>query len=111
MLITSPLFFIDTFVHFRDRFRTLTNVTGDSLGAGIVYHLSKDELPPIEEVEMAGVQVNEEQNPGKVPNGTEGADIAAVWRKSDETSNPFQRLWTVRENAEKQSDSLDGESY
>ncbi|KAJ8314323.1 hypothetical protein KUTeg_008884 [Tegillarca granosa] len=32
---------------FLDRFRTMTNVTGDSLGAGIVYHLSKDELPPL----------------------------------------------------------------
>merc|ERR1719402_1926836 len=27
-----------------DRFRTTINVLGDSLGAGIVYHLSKDEL-------------------------------------------------------------------
>ena len=26
------------------RFRTTINVLGDSLGAGIVYHLSKDEL-------------------------------------------------------------------
>lgn len=31
----------------RDRFRTLTNVTGDSLGAGIVYELSKHELGPL----------------------------------------------------------------
>ncbi|XP_062596010.1 excitatory amino acid transporter 1-like [Saccostrea cucullata] len=29
---------------FLDRFRTMTNVVGDSIGAGIVYHLSKDEL-------------------------------------------------------------------
>jgi len=29
---------------FLDRFRTFTNVLGDSLGAGIVHHLSKDEL-------------------------------------------------------------------
>lgn len=28
----------------RDRFRTSVNVVGDSYGAGIVYHLSKDEL-------------------------------------------------------------------
>ena len=28
----------------RDRFRTMTNVVGDSIGAGIVYHLSKNEL-------------------------------------------------------------------
>merc|ERR1712173_339745 len=27
-----------------DRFRTAINVLGDSIGAGLVYHLSKDEL-------------------------------------------------------------------
>merc|ERR1712176_1624185 len=27
-----------------DRFRTAINVMGDSIGAGIVYHLSKDDL-------------------------------------------------------------------
>lgn len=31
-----------------DRFRTAINVLGDSLGAGIVYHLSKDELDQME---------------------------------------------------------------
>lgn len=31
-------------LYFRDRFRTTINVLGDSLGAGIVNHLSKDEL-------------------------------------------------------------------
>jgi solute carrier family 1 (high affinity glutamate transporter) protein 2 len=31
-----------------DRFRTTINVLGDSLGAGIVYHLSKAELDDME---------------------------------------------------------------
>eukprot|EP00092_Neocalanus_flemingeri_P011555 GFUD01012452.1.p1 GENE.GFUD01012452.1~~GFUD01012452.1.p1 ORF type:complete len:498 (-),score=52.36 GFUD01012452.1:922-2415(-) len=31
-----------------DRFRTAINVLGDSIGAGIVYHLSKDELDQME---------------------------------------------------------------
>jgi len=31
-----------------DRFRTAINVLGDSIGAGIVYHLSKDELDDME---------------------------------------------------------------
>jgi hypothetical protein len=30
--------------YFRDRLRTSINVLGDAYGAGIVYHLSKDEL-------------------------------------------------------------------
>ena len=32
------------------RFRTAINVLGDSIGAGIVYHLSKDELDDMEKV-------------------------------------------------------------
>lgn len=32
------------FLIFRDRCRTTVNVMGDSLGAGIVNHLSKNEL-------------------------------------------------------------------
>lgn len=55
----------------RDRFRTMTNVMGDSLGAGIVYELSKDELPPLEH-EMFDTE------PSKVPNGQEGNAITAV---------------------------------
>lgn len=33
-----------------DRFRTAINVLGDSIGAGIVYHLSKDELADMEKL-------------------------------------------------------------
>ncbi|XP_071108762.1 excitatory amino acid transporter 1-like isoform X2 [Haliotis cracherodii] len=56
---------------FLDRFRTMINVMGDSLGAGLVYHLSKDELPPLEH-EMF------DTNPEKVPNGHEGNAMTAV---------------------------------
>ena len=40
-----------------DRFRTAINVLGDSIGAGIVYHLSKEELEAAEnsEPEPAGL--------------------------------------------------------
>ncbi|XP_059149028.1 excitatory amino acid transporter 3-like [Physella acuta] len=45
---------------FLDRFRTMTNVMGDSLGAGIVNHYSVDEMPPLE---------HESHEMEKVPNG------------------------------------------
>ncbi|XP_051992749.1 excitatory amino acid transporter 2a isoform X2 [Xyrauchen texanus] len=53
-----------------DRFRTSVNVIGDSYGAGIVYHLSKDELDsfdaqqmrPEEDFEMAKTQSFFENN-------------------------------------------------
>jgi hypothetical protein len=63
---------------------------GDSLGAGIVYHLSKHELPPLldeNETDVPDVCVD---SPGpnkgstptpelrKRPNGAEEANIAAV---------------------------------
>lgn len=54
----------------------MTNVTGDSLGAGIVYHYSKNELPPVH----GDSYEYPEGNPDKrdnVPNGTEG-NITAV---------------------------------
>lgn len=31
-------------LHCRDRFRTTVNVLGDSIGAGVVEHLSRDDL-------------------------------------------------------------------
>lgn len=55
---------------------------GDSLGAGIVYHLSKDELPPLpEEEEQAAAPEVVTESPGqrKGPNGAEeNTDEAAV---------------------------------
>ncbi|XP_033761582.1 excitatory amino acid transporter 1-like [Pecten maximus] len=58
---------------FLDRFRTMTNVTGDSLGAGLVYELSKHELPALEADEAEPTAVTTE-NPGPnkaVSNGTD----------------------------------------
>jgi hypothetical protein len=49
----------------------MTNVTGDSLGAGIVYYLSKNELPPIHNEEY-GYELTTNPNKRKsVPNGTD----------------------------------------
>ncbi|VDH93280.1 solute carrier family 1 (glial high affinity glutamate transporter), member 3 [Mytilus galloprovincialis] len=56
---------------FLDRFRTMTNVTGDSLGAGIVYYLSKNELPPLHTEEQE-YEMHVTSNKRKsVPNGTD----------------------------------------
>lgn len=38
------MFFFSLFFFPRDRFRTCVNVMGDALGAGIVEHLSRDEI-------------------------------------------------------------------
>jgi hypothetical protein len=35
-------------IYFRDRFRTAINVLGDAFGAGIVHHLSRDELQKLD---------------------------------------------------------------
>lgn len=43
-LLPSPCAFEPSLPHLRDRFRTVTNVLGDSIGAGIVEHLSRHEL-------------------------------------------------------------------
>lgn len=39
-------------VSFRDRFRTVLNVLGDAIGAGIVAHLSRDELMKADQSKM-----------------------------------------------------------
>lgn len=36
---------------YRDRFRTMINVIGDGLGAGLVDHLSKDELRAMDQAD------------------------------------------------------------
>lgn len=49
-----------------DRFRTVVNVMGDAIGAGIVYHLSKKELE-----ELDTKNVNEAVEEGEEENNTE----------------------------------------
>ena len=44
----------DNFFFCRDRFRTVVNVLGDAIGAGIVAHLSRDELREADEANKLG---------------------------------------------------------
>ncbi len=41
----------------------MVNVLGDSIGAGIVYHLSRDELPPLENTQDAEVSSDPSEPP------------------------------------------------
>jgi len=49
-----------------DRFRTVVNVMGDAIGAGIVYHLSKKELE-----ELDTKNINEAVEEGEEEKNTE----------------------------------------
>lgn len=49
------------FAIYRDRFRTAVNVLGDAYGAGIVEHLSRNDIVKVPEVEM---EVPKEQRNG-----------------------------------------------
>lgn len=46
----SNIFYLDA--SFRDRFRTVLNVLGDAVGAGIVAHLSRDEMKEADQSKM-----------------------------------------------------------
>lgn len=67
-LVTSPcLLGSSTWFCFSDRFRTLVNVVGDSLGAGIVNHLSKAELEKMSRVQqLQSVQAGNGKSDGNV---------------------------------------------
>merc|ERR1712203_291862 len=50
-LPTSDIGLLLTLDWLLDRFRTAINVLGDAIGAGIVYHLSKEELEKMDQIE------------------------------------------------------------
>ena len=56
------------------RFRTAINVLGDSIGAGLVYHLSKREL---EAFELAGGN-RTANNPDQHPGGFEAVPMTEI---------------------------------
>lgn len=66
LLVLSNYF---SWLFLRDRFRTMTNVLGDSLGAGIVNHYSIDDMPPLDH-EM------HDTDPAKMPNGQQDSTTA-----------------------------------
>lgn len=71
---------------FRDRIRTSVNVLGDAFGAGIVYHLSKDELDQMDGLKkLEGLEtiIIPEQNCTNV--SLEDKDIDAIVDLTSET--------------------------
>ena len=54
---------------FSDRFRTMINVVGDSIGAGLVYELSKKELQEMDEAENGDPSAAVD-SPGDLPLAT-----------------------------------------
>ena len=77
-----------------DRFRTAVNVLGDSIGAGIVYHLSKGELDLLDrEAPLEQRPVDKEQEQGV----QEREDVQELHRKVD----------TLQEQLEEQGRLLD----
>lgn len=63
------------FYNYRDRLRTTTNVLGDSLGAGIVEHLSRHELKNCDaEMGNSVIEENEMKKPYKLISQENEAD-------------------------------------
>ena len=58
------------FTSFQYRFRTAINVLGDSIGAGLVYHLSKKELEDFETGKPA--------NPATTEGGFEAVPLTEI---------------------------------
>ena len=56
-IITPQKHFLFQCCSFRDRCRTMANVMGDSIGAGIVQHLSRDQLEKYDDPESPGATI------------------------------------------------------
>lgn len=58
---------VDALFLFRDRFRTMINVLGDSIGAALVYELSKKELEEMDALTAnGGVEPTNNPNSGDI---------------------------------------------
>ena len=101
---------------FRDRFRTFTNVLGDSLGAGIVHHLSEKELaaiphpdsprkrePDIEFDSPASADLEKgEPTNGmpsqKNPTNVTSASVEVEWQSTSMWVSAETLIWTILNN-------------
>ena len=57
--MTQKWIIAEVIVLCRDRFRTVVNVLGDAIGAGIVEHLSRDELKAADQENMEQGEVED----------------------------------------------------
>ena len=77
----------------RDRFRTVVNVLGDAIGAGIVGHLSRDELKNADQADMEEGGQGDEKHELLVP--SEGRYV-----KKDPDQNYSQRMTSFKRSSE-----------
>lgn len=77
----------------RDRFRTVVNVLGDAIGAGIVGHLSRDELKNADQADMEEGGQGDEKHELLVP--SEGRYV-----KKDPDQNYSPRMTSFKRSSE-----------
>ena len=87
------------FASSRDRFRTVVNVLGDAFGAGIVAHLSRDELREAAQAGMEEGERGEENHELIVP--SEGR----FTRKDPDQNQPVTTFMSTSEDPAKEVNS------
>ena len=91
------MFDIDCFPGFRDRFRTAINVEGDSIGAGIVYHLGRKKLEEADAAEAAAREAALEAGStlsSKQSVVSAGEKINGISNKAYEVGHDYEQMTT-----------------
>lgn len=69
-----------------DRFRTMINVLGDSIGAGLVYELSKKEL------EQMNINANGDVDRPSNEICMDAVESSKMWEQQEVVGNPYSQL-------------------